>query len=34
MNQEYAGLSGREELVALRRIKSMLVCQEEKSWLR
>ena len=32
-NQEYVGSSGREELVTPRRMKSMLVCQEEKSWL-
>ena len=33
-NEEYAVTSGREELVVPKRIKSMLVCQEEKSWLR
>ena len=32
-NEEYAVSSGRKELVRERRIKSMLVRQEEKSWL-
>ena len=33
-NEEYAVTSGIEELVVPKRIKSMLVCQEEKSRLR